>query len=287
MNKYSNHPFQIIKWASQVFGCLLFSFISNPMKADVIPDANTAILGKILVQGIQEVKNLEDTYSKVVEFTNLAEQTKNGISDLLKLQNDFKAALLVAKNIKDLKFSDLLSLVKRNTNFQTLPSDYLSEGSGFLKILNSMGNNNLNPNLGSDFYQAYHSPSGTLINGSGNNIFDQLEMDNYLADQKGKSYQNLNLMADKLEEKALEIESMITTDNIFSMNSAERMGLILKGADDADKAAKLRIEANQILESRPGMFLQAENKVLELLRIQRGFSSRIQFSQQYSNTIFN
>lgn len=274
---------------------ILVSILSMNLKAGIIPDANTIILGKILIQGINQIQKLQATYSKMVEFTRISDQTKQEIGELLKLQNDIKSALLTANNIKDLKISDLLYFAKQNVQLHFSSSNFLSSNSILGGLSSKIEAGSQDTRLGAELYNLYHSsasiPEGSTgypgipqsINGLSQNIFDQIGMDNYLSDQKGRAYLLFQSFSKRYEDQALELEQVIKSDNLFSMNSSERMNLLLQAGTLLQKSAEMKMEAGTILESKPGEFIQVQERLIELIKYQKGFSRRIQFNKVYSS----
>jgi hypothetical protein len=274
---------------------ILVSILSMNLKAGIIPDANTIILGKILIQGINQIQKLQATYSKMVEFTRISDQTKQEIGALLKLQNDIKSALLTANNIKDLKISDLLYFAKQNVQLHFSSSNFLSSNSILGGLSSKIEAGSQDTRLGAELYNLYHSsasiPEGSTgypgipqsINGLSQNIFDQIGMDNYLSDQKGRAYLLFQSFSKRYEDQALELEQVIKSDNLFSMNSSERMNLLLQAGTLLQKSAEMKMEAGTILESKPGEFIQVQERLIELIKYQKGFSRRIQFNKVYSS----
>ncbi len=280
------------------FLIIISLFWSISLKGGIIPDANTAILAKILIQGITQVQKMKATYDKMVEFTSLSEQTKTEINDLLKLQNEVKTALLTAKNIKDLKISDILYFAKQNVQLKSSINDFVASTSSFSDIYQNIENSPFESKWGSLFYKIYHAPisnqstsiasfaDGLSDQSMDKNIFDQIGVDEYISDQKGRSYQMLLNFAGKYEEQAIELESLVKMDNLFSMNTSERMNLLIKAGSLMEKAVEMRVEANKLLQSEPGKALASEHQVLELLQYKRGFSDRQNKSQRYSEWNF-
>jgi hypothetical protein len=267
--------------------------------AGLVPDANTLILSKILAQGISQIQKMQKTYERITEFTQISNQTRDEISALLKLESDTRNALLIAQNIKDLKISDIQYFLKQNLDLKGNPDDYIISSSFLNQMLAEINKGSLNGKMAIDLYRGMHSLVGTdspsgdpLLSGFGEsasfqkNIFDQIGLESYIQDQNSKTYQMMINFAGRYQEQALELESLIKTDNLFSMNTSERMNLMIQAGNLLERAVKLKMEANQILMSKPGESLEAQKKALELVLTQKDLVSRLDFSHTYSLVLF-
>jgi len=271
------------------FILLVFIFFWNFLKAGVLPDANTLVLSKILAQGISQIQKMQRTYEKITEFTQISQQTRNQIAELLKLESETQKALRMAGNIKDLKISDIKYLLEQNLNIRGDIDNYINTNSSLNQVFHNLKNQNLDFRWGIDLYNQIHSPS-LNVNADrmdqSTNVFDQMGLETYIQDQNSRMYQMMQNFADRYEEQALELESMIKADNLFSMNTSERMNLLIQAGTLLEKAINLRKEANQILLAKPGETLQAQNMTLELVKTQKDLSARINFSKDYSQVLF-
>jgi len=267
----------------------------------IIPDANTIILGKILVQGMEEIKNLEDTYEKVRQFTDLTLKTKNNIEKMLDMQKEVKDLLLTAKGIKDFKFADITYMLQKSTTTELDPLAYVPAKSAAASIFHklseietTLGQSTLHfPGAGqgaygAKLYKLYHDPtlSGN-VDGSTKTLAEQLGLENYIAEQRGASYQLLNSFADRYRQEALEIESGVKKESLFSMNTAERMSLLVKAGDMMAKSAELKIKANEILQEAPPATIHALARSAEYLGIQASLADRAAQGRMITEHLFD
>lgn len=267
-----------------LFICLL---LNNIIYGSILPDANTLVLSKILVQGISQVQKMQRTYEKITEFTQIAAQTRNEINSLLKLESDTRNALISATNIKNLKLTDIKFFLAQNLDLKGNIDDYTLPGSSFNKILQNINSKSQDLQWGIKLYDGMQnfsiSPGLNMGNYSNqNNIYDRMGLEMYLQDQNSRIFQLMQNYASRYEEQAMELEALIKTDNLYSMNTSERMNLMIQASNLLERAFKLRMESNKILESPPGETLRSQNKTLELVLSQKDFSNRIQFSKEYS-----
>jgi len=265
------------------------------VRSGILPDGNTLILSNILSQGINQVKKLQSTYEKITQFTEISIQTKNEISSLLKLESEIRNDLLKASNIKNLRVSDILYFARQNVSMKGNQNDYLDPNSFFGNLLKKINSKSEDLMLGINLYNKYHSGFFSFGNSQGlnksssgiNGVYNQLGLETYMDDQKGRVYQILQNFSSRYEEQALELESLIKSDNLYAMNSSERMNLLLQAGNLMEKSIYFRMEANKILESPPGKTVQAQNKALELVQMQSDLSSWVSYSKKYADINFS
>lgn len=272
---------------------ILFTFIFLIAFPGIIPDANTFILGQILGKDIAALQTMESTYNQIQSFTEFAKHTKENIEKLARMEQDVQKALKTAKDIKDFKFSDISYLLEKATGIDTDPLSYLPRTALTSTLLNKISRQQGNGQAGMALYNLYHQPidlpgfkSGGQVNGSVKTIQDQLGLENYLAAQQGASFEVLTNFADRFQQQALEIQSSVKKEDLFSMNTAERMQLLLNAGNLMEKSIEMKLKAAELLKQQPGETMIAANHAAEYLNIQAACSNRVRASQHTTAGLF-
>lgn len=261
----------------------------------IVPDANTFILGQILGKDIASLQTMESTYDQVKSFTDFARHTKENVEKMAKMEQDVQTALKTAKNIRDFKFSDISYLLQKATGIDADPASFIPRTAVTQKLLKNIDLQKGNGQAGMALYNMYHQPDDitvpvpagqqTTANGK-KSIQDQLGMEQYLAAQQGASYEVLINFADRFQQQALEIQSTVKKEDLFSMNTAERMQLLLNAGMLMEKSVELKLKAAELLKAQPSETLVAASHAASYLSIQSACSSRVNASRQIAGKIF-
>lgn len=259
----------------------------------IIPSADTFILGQILGKDIAAVQTMESTYSQVKTFTEFAKDTRENIIKMARMEQDVQNALKTAKSVRDFKFSDISYLLQKATGIDASPNVYLPGTSLTQSLLKKINSQQGNGQAGMALYTLYHQPVDLPLTGSISpvrttvkSVQDQLGMEQFLAAQQGASYEVLINFAERFQQQALEIQSSVKKEDLFSMTTSERMQQLLNAGNLMEKSVELKLRAAEILKQQPGETIVAAGHAAEYMNIQAACSSRINASIKTTNNLF-
>lgn len=262
----------------------------------IIPDANTFLLSQILGKDIASLQTMEASYEHIKAFTDLARQTKQSVEKMAGLEQEVQKALKTAKNIKDFKFSDVSFLLEKATGLDLNPAVYIPQTALTKTLVNRINSSQGNGQAGAALYSLYQQPFDlpfTLnpgINEQGRQpsktLSDQLGLEHYLAAQQGSSYEVLINFSNRYQQQALEIEQTVKQEDRFSMNTAERMELLLKAGNLMQESVQLKLKAAELLKQPPTETITAVNHAARYIQMQEGFARRIAQSRRYTQKLF-
>lgn len=262
----------------------------------IIPDANTYILSQILGKDIASLQTMESSYEKIKAFTDFARQTKQSVEKMAGLEQEVQKALKTAKNIKDFKFSDVTFLLGKATGLDLNPASYIPNTALSTNLINKINSSQGNGQAGAALYALYQQPfdlpsfKNQASTGQGNlpskTLGDQLGVEKYLAAQQGASCEILINFSNRYQQQALEIEQSIKQDDRFSMNTAERMQLLLKAGNLMQESVELKLKAAELLKQPPTETITAVNHAARYIQMQEGFARRIAQSRTYTEKLF-
>lgn len=272
---------------------LSFTFIFFAAQPGIIPDANTFLLSQILGKDIAAVQTMESTFDQIRTFTDFARHTKENIEKMARMEQEVQNALKTAKDIKDFKFSDISYLLEKATSIDTDPSTYIPRTALTASLLSKISNHQGNGEAGIALYRLYHQPLDIISNSGSTQrdrkpktIQDQLGIERYLAAQQGASYEVLTGFADRFQQQALEIQSSVKKEDLFTMNTSERMQLLLTAGNLMEKSVELKLKAADLLRQQPGETMIATSHAAEYLNIQAACSNRVSASQKTTARLF-
>lgn len=240
---------------------------------DVSPD-KAIYQGKSLGNMIKQIAEQVKSNKTLVEVANTAYETRNDISDMLRLQDDIKRALLTVKDVSDLKWAKMQNLFTGATgislNYRGLipnsaygnSARIFQKGSGFgdgakttFHDLDMRSENKITPQ---QMFESYTTAKNT-----------QLVLDDATSIRKIQIAEFYSSAADEMLEKAYELQAAVNTDNRMSMNSAERLTLlnqcnemVLKSSELRTQSDALRQEAITPSEAQKGMIRQQRQRLL-------------------------
>lgn len=272
---------------------LSFTFIFVVAQPGIIPDANTFLLSQILGKDIAAVQTMESTFNQIRTFTDFARNTKENIEKMARMEQEVQKALKTAKDIKDFKFSDISYLLEKATGIDTEPGTYIPKTALTGLLLSKISNHQGNGEAGIALYRLYHQPFDILSSeasvqryGRSKTVQDQLGIEKYLAAQQGASYEVLTGFADRFQQQALEIQSTVKKEDLFTMNTSERMQLLLTAGNLMEKSVELKLKAAELLRQQPGETMIAASHASEYLGIQAACSNRVSASQKTTLRLF-
>lgn len=253
---------------------LLFILVSVPAQIPIpVNPQETVILSKILATNMSSLAKTTETVSQVQAFSQTALRIKEETQQLLALQQSVENALRDASGIAGLRFSDLDFFAEKTIGVSLDPADYLPESKYTSKLIEQLRRGDADAKTAQTVYDLYHRPfnvpgwaskkkNGGLNKEQAEERFkESFERKLAIGEMETKKKIQIALIyrewATELEERAVELNSAIKTDNFLRMSDAERLAMQSQAVNMLEKSLELSMKADELMASEPSPAVQA------------------------------
>ncbi|PYF68436.1 hypothetical protein [Pedobacter nutrimenti] len=218
---------------------------------DVSPDKKIFQVKNIANQ-VQQLAAAAKQNETLINAYQTALKTKQDISDMLRLQDEARRALLTVRNIKDLNWSDMSNVFSRVAGVSLdysglIPSSTQGDASRIFTKGSGFGSGATNI-----FYKASGRTTSKNITSEDLAIRTQSSFNTQLSLDDASSVRKLQVasyyddMAEDLIKKSVQLSAAINSEGKLSMSSAERLALQKNCNEAIMQSVDLRLKADEL-----------------------------------------